>query len=151
MLLICQVFYIIGNNTPSDHTLKYSNISSDELGEQNYDHHFHLRNIFMTSKIFHFPGTSSLRHVVNAVFTVYNWFSFGLALGVSYSTLKTIEADNPRDTHQCRTEMLTAWLKRADIETSWRTLAQALDSPLVGKAEIATMIVTEHRVDAKLL
>ena len=48
--------------------------------------------------------------------------------------------------------MLTAWLKRADIETSWRTLAQALDSPLVGKAEIATMIVTEHRVeDAELL
>ena len=30
-----QVFYIIGNNTPSDHTLKYSNVNSEELGEQN--------------------------------------------------------------------------------------------------------------------
>ena len=74
-----------------------------------------------------------------------DWFKLGVALELSYSTLKTIECNYPRDTHRCLTEMVIAWLQMKDsAQPSWQSLASALSSPSVNRIEIATMIATDH-------
>ena len=92
----------------------------------------------------HFLGISNLREVSEEISTVYEWLYLGLALGLSYDTLRTIEIECHQDISHCRTEMLKAWLKGMGGESSWRQLARALDSPLIRRPEIATMIATEH-------
>jgi len=76
------------------------------------------------------------------------WFQLGLALGLSYNTLRVIEFDNPGDSRTCLQQMLIAWLKKKDMavgsQPSWRALVAALSSPLVRRVEIATMIAVEH-------
>ena len=86
--------------------------------------------------------------------TLQNWFELGLALGVFYHTLKTIESNNPNDNFTCLTETLKAWLQKVDMvpkrgQPSWRALAQALSSPLVGKYEDANMIRATHSMTAE--
>ena len=94
----------------------------------------------------HSLGISDLREVSDEVFTISEWFTLGLSLGLSNDMLRTIEKDCHRDTHHCRTEMLKAWLKGVGGESSWRQLACALDSPLIGRTEISSMIATGHKV-----
>ena len=73
------------------------------------------------------------------------WFKLGVALGLSYDTLKTIESNHRGDAHRCQTEMVIAWLQLKDnSQPSWQSLASALSSPSVGRVEIATMITEEH-------
>ena len=91
-------------------------------------------------------GISDLGEISDKMFTISRWFHLGLCLGLSYHRLIIIEDNNPQDIHRCRTEMLTDWLKGVGGESSWRQLACALDSPLIQKTEIATMIATQHRV-----
>uniref|UniRef100_A0A1X7T828 Death domain-containing protein n=1 Tax=Amphimedon queenslandica TaxID=400682 RepID=A0A1X7T828_AMPQE len=63
-------------------------------------------------------------------FTEGKWFEFGLKLGLSLQTLKTIEADYGRaGASRCLMECLEKWLSRADNVTgplSWITLANGL-------------------------
>ena len=74
-----------------------------------------------------------------------DWFNLGVALRLSYDTLKTIESNYPRDAPRCLTEMVIAWLQIKDnAQPSWQSLASALRSPLVNRIEIATMIAAEH-------
>ena len=73
------------------------------------------------------------------------WFSLGLALGLSPDTLREIEYNHPRHARRCLTEMVIAWLQMKDnSQPSWQSLASALSSPSVDRIEIATMIATEH-------
>ena len=56
-----------------------------------------------------------------------------------------------RDILQCMTETLKAWMKKQDMVSerggpSWRALAQALSSPLVGRPDIASLIADRHGV-----
>ena len=69
-----------------------------------------------------------------------DWFELGLLLGLSYSTLKSIEANNPRDSHHCLRECIVKWLQRADgmERPSYATLAKALDK--MGQRSIADHI-----------
>ena len=60
------------------------------------------------------------------------WIDFGLALYLHYNTLKTIEADHPRDINSCLRECLVKWLERADDVyknggAKWTTLIRALE------------------------
>lgn len=60
------------------------------------------------------------------------WFDFGIALHLHYDTLKTIEANYPRDINSCLRECLVKWLERADDVdkyggANWTTLIQALE------------------------
>ena len=91
----------------------------------------------------------SLGIVLNSISTLTaQWFDLGVALGLSYDTLKTIESNYPKDVNRCRTEMITAWL-RSTSQPSWQRLASALSLPLVNRSEIATMIAAEHpKVDS---
>ena len=86
----------------------------------------------------------SLKTILDSISTVAaDWFNLGVALGLSYSTLKTIESDYPRDAPRCLTEMLIAWLRNSSQPT-WRGLVLALESPLVNRVDIATTIAKDH-------
>ena len=66
-------------------------------------------------------------------FSETRWFELGLALGLSKTTLDTIKANHPQDTHQCLIECLSKWLKRADDVDSkggatWESLSTGLRS-----------------------
>ena len=85
----------------------------------------------------------SLKAILDSISTVAaDWFNLGVALGLSYSTLKTIESDYPR-APRCLTEMLIAWLQNSSQPT-WRGLVLALESPLVNRVDIATTIAKDH-------
>ena len=68
------------------------------------------------------------------------WFDFGIALHLHYDTLKTIEANYPRDINSCLRECLVKWLERADDVdknggANWDTLIRALESEQKTPAE----------------
>ena len=90
----------------------------------------------------------SLRTVLDSISTLTaEWFKLGVALGLFPDTLKTIESNHPKDTHRCLTEMVIAWLQMKDnSQPSWQSLVSALNSPLVGRVEIATMIAGSHLI-----
>ena len=87
---------------------------------------------------------NSLTTVLNSISTLAaHWFNLGVALGLSYDTLNTIESNHPRDARRCQTEMVMAWLQmKDDSQPSWQSLVSALSSE--GRIEIATMIAAEH-------
>ena len=71
------------------------------------------------------------------------WFNLGVALGLSYDTLKGIESNYPRDAPRCLTETVIVWLQSSS-NPSWKRLVSALKSPLVDRVDIAAMIAAEH-------
>ena len=82
----------------------------------------------------------------------HKWFHLGLSLGLRYPTLKNIEASHHQDIGDRMTDMLVKWLNGVDLETtkgvsgprSWRSLALALDCPLVRERTVADKIQREH-------
>ena len=88
----------------------------------------------------------SLRTILDSIATLTaDWFNLGVALGLSYSTLKTIESNYPKDARRCLTEIVIAWLQMKDnAQPSWQSLASALSSPSINRVEIATTIAVEH-------
>ena len=88
----------------------------------------------------------SLRTILDSISTLTaEWFKLGVALGLSYDTLKAIESNYRGDVHRCQTEMVIAWLQMKDnSQPSWQSLASALSSSLVGRIEIATLVAAEH-------
>ena len=90
------------------------------------------------------PDEHSLKAILDSISTLAaDWFNLGVALGLSYSKLKTIESDYPRNAPRCLTEMLIAWL-RSNSQPSWRGLVLALESPLVNRVDIADTIAKEY-------
>ena len=71
-----------------------------------------------------------------------DWKRLGLALGLLYPTLKSIEKDSDRN-DDCKIEMLAAWLRQQDNVDqsgvpSWSALRAALRR--VGEKELASRI-----------
>ena len=101
--------------------------------------------IFVTSYVVsNFSDEHSLKAILYSVSAVAaDWFNLGVALGLSYDTLKTIESDYPRDAPRCLTEMINAWLRNSSQPT-WQGLVLALESPLVNRVDIATTIAKER-------
>ena len=87
----------------------------------------------------------SLRAISDSIFTLAaEWFNLGVALGLSYATLREIES-NHTEARRRLTEMVIAWLRKKDnSQPSWWSLVSALSSPSVGRVEIATMIAAEY-------
>ena len=61
-----------------------------------------------------------------------NWKDLGLALGLAYTTLQTIEREHERK-NDCMRKMLTAWLQQQDNVAkkgvpNWVILKTALDN-----------------------
>ena len=101
--------------------------------------------IFVTSYVVsNFLDERSLKAILYSVSSVAaDWFSLGVALGLSYDTLKTIESDYPRDASRCLTEMIIAWLRNSSQPT-WQGLVLALESPLVNRVDIASTIAKKR-------
>ena len=82
----------------------------------------------------------------------HKWFHLGLSLGLRYPTLKNIEASHHHDVGDHMTDTLLKWLRGADQEAtggvrgppSWRSLALALDCPLVKESQVARKIQRNH-------
>lgn len=86
----------------------------------------------------------SLGTIVDTVHTLTaKWFIFGLALGLSYDTLRKIESNYRGDSLRCLAEVITTWLHN-NSQASWQGLASALRLPSVGEFVLATKIATEH-------
>ena len=88
----------------------------------------------------------SLRTILDSISTLAeDWFNLGVALGLSYDTLRELESNYREDARRCLTEMVIAWLQMKDnAQPSWQSLVSALSSPLVNRIEIATTIAAEH-------
>ena len=70
------------------------------------------------------------------------WYNLGLKLKVRTTTLDSIQEDFTATQHRLR-EMLKAWLNTGD-NPSWKTLIDALRSPVVGASQLAAALVTKY-------
>ena len=69
---------------------------------------------------------SHLSVLVTALRTVYQWFPLGIHLGLSYSDLKKVEANERGQVEMCKINMLDMWLKGSEEKCSKRVLESAL-------------------------
>ena len=70
------------------------------------------------------------------------WYNLGLKLKVRTATIDSIQEDFTATQHRLR-EMLKAWLNTCD-NPSWKTLIDALKSPLVGASQLAAALETKY-------
>ncbi len=71
------------------------------------------------------------------------WKNIGLKLGLTLSTLYSIETHRHYKNEPSCQDMLNEWLTNGK-NTNWSTLAEALESPMVGYPNIASAIQTKY-------
>ena len=54
------------------------------------------------------------------------WYALGLQLGLSGTTLHTVESETGKEQSYYLNEILKLWLEREDPRPSWRALIEAL-------------------------
>ena len=75
---------------------------------------------------------------------IHEWYELGLILGLEYSTLETIKANN-QTVKDCKRTMVASWLQKKDNSSpSWQALVTALRDPLVNRPDIANLIEQNH-------
>ena len=74
--------------------------------------------------------------------TAAQWYNLGLKLKVRTGRLNSIRTEFNTPEVQLR-EMLNAWLTTGD-NPSWKTLTDALRSPLVGASQLAAVLETKY-------
>ena len=79
-----------------------------------------------------------MRRALKGVTT--EWDDLAEVLGLPYSEVKAIKANNPNDVKQCLKEVVEAWLMKKGDEPSWTNLCTALKDPLVDRKDIASSI-----------
>ena len=87
-------------------------------------------------------GSSDLVPVLEAITSVVDWHSLGLKLGLEKYKLDRIEVDHRGKVNNCQKAMASLWLD--SDEASWRSLVQALLSPLVDRKDLAIDLVKKH-------
>ena len=70
------------------------------------------------------------------------WYNLGLKLKVRTGKLNSVRTEFNTPEDQLR-EMLNAWLTTGD-NPSWKTLVDALRSPLVGASQLAVVLEAEY-------
>ena len=73
-----------------------------------------------------------------------DWYDIGIELGLEFSSLKSIERDNPQNNLACLRETLDKWLKTDDA--TWKTLEVGLTN--VNRAKLGLNPVNVHSKDA---
>ena len=71
------------------------------------------------------------------------WKNIGLKLGLTLTTLNSIETHRHYKAEPSCLDMLNEWLTNGK-NTNWSTLAEALESPMVGYPNIASAIQTKY-------
>ena len=112
---------------------------SSILSESQYTH---VHKLFNVTVVLLYTGIDDLFEVQKLVKQVVNWKDLGLALGLLYTTLQTIEREQHERKNDCVREMLAAWLQRRDKcgIPSWTVLQTALRE--IGENELANEITT---------
>ena len=67
------------------------------------------------------------------------WYNVGLGLGISADNLDAMQINNQGNCDACFREIFKKWLRNHRRPT-WSLLAEALESPSVGMAELANKI-----------
>ena len=118
-------------------------------------YHMPCSNDFILIKFIHYSNIdpNSVLGILNYyVHTLkHKWFHLGLSLGLHYSTLKCIEASHHLGIDNHITNVLHKWLNEVDCVSErgppcWRSLALALDCPLVCECQVARSIRDEHQI-----
>ena len=92
-------------------------------------------NVFLFSDCL---SIDNLRDVLKAVWGArVKWYDIGLELCISPDNLDVIDKKNREDCDVCFREMLKVWLRRSQPSPSWKKLAEALRSPVIGYGELA--------------
>lgn len=68
------------------------------------------------------------------------WKALGGALGLDNGSLEVIGSDNRDKAQDCMLETIVQWLHGNGHVATWKTLVDALNSPLVKKKELADRI-----------
>ena len=80
-----------------------------------------------------------------------DWKAIGRGLKIDSGRLQTIQANNPGNTKECLSEMLTCWLKRNyDVERfgepTWRAVVKVVADPVAGdNYALALSIAGKHQ------
>jgi hypothetical protein len=74
------------------------------------------------------------------------WYNIGLKLGISAGTLDSISKANNQNPDGCLTAMIKDWLEngRPRSTPSWAAVAKALQSPMVGHAQLAEQLPQQN-------
>ena len=78
------------------------------------------------------------------------WYNLGLKLGLKADTLDAIKSKCSGDPNECFQEMLKDFLKKTTPSPSWRSLADALRSPIVDQPQLAEKVEQTHCLAPKL-
>lgn len=70
------------------------------------------------------------------------WFYIGLEFGIDPDALFVIQEKNNDKVEPCLKAMLTEWLKQG--KKSWTDVAEALKSPVVGKARLGEEVSEKY-------
>ena len=79
-----------------------------------------------------------------------SWKAIGRGLRIDLGRLEVIRKDNPGDSKECLSEVLTCWLKRSyDVkqfdEPTWRTVVKVVARPAAGdNCALALSIAKQH-------
>ena len=79
-----------------------------------------------------------------------SWKTIGRGLRISPGRLEIIQKDNPGNSKECLSEMLTCWLKRSyDVERfgepTWRSVVNVVARPAAGdNCALALNIAKQH-------
>ena len=75
------------------------------------------------------------------IFTDVDWRVLGLLLGLSDSTLESIQIKSSSE-EQCQQSMIDQWISTG--QAYWSLLVDALEGPVLGEIDLASKIVEEH-------
>ena len=73
------------------------------------------------------------------------WEELGLALNLSMSKIREIEANNPKSVRKCLKEVIVFWVQ-SNTEATWTMLCDALRSSLVNCSSVAQEIEKKLKI-----
>ena len=91
------------------------------------------------------PVTPTLKELSDELYSVVDWHSLGVKLGLKDHELSTIEKNFRGDNELCKDKMLARWLRSAELPT-WTAVVDALQ--LMGERNIALKMLHKHCISS---
>ena len=102
--------------------------------------------------LFFFAGSSvnqpNLSDLLTELVTVApDWYNLGLELDLDWEKLNIIKSDSSQNCKESLCKMLQEWLNNSD-DTKWNAVADALESDLISKKNLARKIRCKYLSEA---